>query len=30
MRERIESLGGQLQLQAIPSMPLTAQWPVRE
>ena len=30
MRERIESLGGQLQLQAIPGMPLTAQWPARE
>ena len=30
MRERIESLGGQLHLQAIHGMPLTAQWPVRE
>jgi signal transduction histidine kinase len=30
MRERIESLGGQLHLQAVKGMPLTARWPVRE
>jgi signal transduction histidine kinase len=30
MRERIESLGGQLHLQTTHGMPLSAQWPVRE
>jgi signal transduction histidine kinase len=30
MRERMESLGGQLHWQAVSGMPLTAQWPVRE
>lgn len=30
MRERIESLGGQLHLQAVKGMPLIARWPLRE
>jgi signal transduction histidine kinase len=30
MRERMESLGGQLHWQAVSGMPLIAQWPVRE
>jgi signal transduction histidine kinase len=30
MRERIESLGGQLHMQAVKGMPLIARWPLRE